>query len=440
MNTISNTSFRFNPRIRIGFDGGNLSSEGGLPLVMEFMTRIGFHAAIDSVMPASEDSAHPRMHSDAALVEQFILQMIAGCQTDTSADTLRHDPLLKTLTGREQLASQPAFSRFWNQSDGDTLQSVNELLMRLRSNVHTLSPARHGTIDLDTTLIETHGRQGGSAYNAHYRNKGYHPYAAFDGTTADLLKIELREGAKYCSNGAGVFITDLLEELAESTPGTTYDFRADSGFAAPEVYEALEADDCPYAIKLKHNFRLNHTVELCRAEARVIANPDFTKEIREYGEFQYQAAGWTKPRRVVFCVTRPMGTLFIDTQFIVTTMGLSPEETFDYYRGRGSAENFIKEFKNEFAHSLPHKTMETNAVRFAVQGLCYNLFNWFRRLCLSGGELQKASASTIRQKLLTVAVRVSRSSRYVHFHLSSCWPYRTNYERALLAVSQLPCI
>ena len=45
----------------------------------------------------------------------------------------------------------------------------------------------------------------------------------------------------------------LLQEYLSKYPSLPLYLRGDSGFAAPELYEACEENDCKYAIRLKQN-------------------------------------------------------------------------------------------------------------------------------------------------------------------------------------------
>ncbi len=110
--------------------------------------------------------------------------------------------------------------------------------------------------DIDTSLLDTYGDQEGAALNYHYQDNGYPPIFAFDGLAGDLMKAELREGTQYCSKGAGAFMESLLDEFKEDSPSIPLYLRGDSGFASPELYEALEEKDCKYAIRLKENVTL----------------------------------------------------------------------------------------------------------------------------------------------------------------------------------------
>jgi hypothetical protein len=72
-------------------------------------------------------------------------------------------------------------------------------------------------------------------------------------------------------------------------------FRADAAFAKPEVYERLEAADIHYAIRLPANHGLQRRISYLLT--RPVGRPP--KKPMAYASFHYQAAGWTRARRVV---------------------------------------------------------------------------------------------------------------------------------------------
>jgi Transposase DDE domain group 1 len=73
-------------------------------------------------------------------------------------------------------------------------------------------------------------------------------------------------------------------------------FRADAGFANPDVNEYLEAEGITYAIRLPKNNVLQGKIGylLTRPAGRP---PNHVR--RSYANFRYQAGSSTKPRRVV---------------------------------------------------------------------------------------------------------------------------------------------
>jgi hypothetical protein len=94
-------------------------------------------------------------------------------------------------------------------------------------------------------------------------------------------------------------------------------FRADVGFANPEVYEFLEAERIKYVIRLPANRVLQDRIGylLKRPGGRP------PNEVhRFHANFSYQAGSWTKPRRVIAKVEWHPGELYPRVGFIVTNM------------------------------------------------------------------------------------------------------------------------
>ena len=71
-------------------------------------------------------------------------------------------------------------------------------------------------------------------------------------------------------------------------------FRADAGFANPEVYEYLEAERIKYAIRLPANRVLQERIGYLLQ--RPVGRPSNDVR-RSYANFTYQAGSWNKPRR-----------------------------------------------------------------------------------------------------------------------------------------------
>ena len=106
--------------ILIDFDGGRLSSDGGLILLGDPDEQIGLTRALAAVL---RDPRDPRRidFTTHDLLKQRVFQIAAGYEDANDATTLRHDPIFKLLLGRlpesgAPLASQPTISRFENRA------------------------------------------------------------------------------------------------------------------------------------------------------------------------------------------------------------------------------------------------------------------------------------------------------------------------------------
>ena len=430
--TILNTiSLKSNKQIKINFNGGDLSSDGGLLLIKEFAARVGLIKLVKKLFKTNDHTAC-RMHTDPDNLMQTIYQIIAAYFEDDCADELTKDPVMNAILEKDRLASQPTLSRFWNRMDTDTLSQFNEIASRMREIIYSIHALEQMLFDLDSTLLNTYGTQEGEGFNFHYQDQGYHPLLCYDGITGDLLKAELREGTQYCSKEAAAFMIPLLQEYRTKYPSVPLYLRGDSGFASPDLYEVCEENDCKYAIRLKQNSTLIRYAQDAEEALYRATRKNQIDYAVEYGEFDYQAGSWSHPRRGVFKVEKPYGQMVHLFTFVVTTMeDLEPYQVIRFYCGRGKMENFIKEGKSGFDFSsVSSHSMVVNANRLQIHVLAYNLFNWFRRLALSA-SMRKQRIDTIRLKLLKVAAKAVHSARYIVFKLCSSCPYKREFYETL---------
>ncbi len=154
-------------------------------------------------------------------------------------------------------------------------------------------------------------------------------------------------------------------------------FRADAAFAKPEIYEALEQRGVDYVIRMPANKNLELEIEdiLFRPPGRPSAKP-----LVRYKSFRYQAASWSKPRRIVAKVELHPGELFARPGFLVTNKALPSRSVVCFYNKRGTAEQWIKEGKQATNWTrLSCHRFRANEVRLQLSVLAYTLGNLWRR-------------------------------------------------------------
>ena len=214
MNTVHKIDALFNTNLSISHDGGCLSSDAGLVLVKQVMHLLVFKYLTNQYLHFHDTRSYFK-HSNTSLLEQILLQLIAGYDTDSTANILRNDPIWQLLLEKEHLASQSTISRFlerFTEKNIEELQTMNQALL---DKVYPFHNDTDFIIDLDSTHTDTFGRQEQANYNAHYQTYGYHPLVAFDGVTGYFLKAQLRAGNRYASHGVREFITPLLEHYSK---------------------------------------------------------------------------------------------------------------------------------------------------------------------------------------------------------------------------------
>ena len=427
----SGVGFRFwqdDVNLGVQFDGGAVTSDGGLPWLVESETALGVCAALAAGVP--EWRRGGVRHSLDRLVRQRVFQIACGYEDQDDADTLRTDPAFKLACGRlpesePDLASQPTLSRLENAVDRHAVERLAEALAELyiRERGRAGVPTRI-LLDLDGTDDPAHGEQEGVAYHGYYRQHMYHPLLVFDGDTGHLITAVLRPGTVHGSRFVGLVLRRLLRKLRAAWPAVAIEVRADSGFAVPRLYAWCEASGVDYTIGLIPNPLLEAAAAPLLAQAQAQSAAQDGAKVRLAGETTYQAGTWPHPRRVVFkAEVLDKGP---NTRFVVTTRTDDPLAVYDWYVDRGEPENWIKDFKNALqADRLSCHRFWANAFRLLLHAAAYWLLDQLRRWLLAAGAAH-LQLDTLRLRLIKIGGWVRECLDYsipeVCLHLSSHHP------------------
>jgi hypothetical protein len=409
--------------LQASFDGPQLTSDGGLLWLAEADAALGLSAVLAAEVP---DWRQRRgQHAMQELVCQRVLQIACGYEDQDDADTLRHDPLFKLACGRQPegppLASQPTLSRFENAVDAKACYRVAAALVRL----YLEQREKHGPparilIDADSTDDPTYGDQEGSAYHGYYGQHMYHPLLLFDGDTDQLITAVLRPGTCHASRGVVAILKRVIGGIRARWPEVPIEFRGDSGFAVPALYEYLEATEIAYTIGLATNDRLARIAAPLLEQAK--QQYDETGEkARLLDETQYAAGSWAHERRVVY--KAEWLTKGSNVRFVVTTREDAPRDLYDWYVQRGGGpELWIKDLKDAcFADRLSCHTFWANQFRLLLHAAAYWLLDTVRRW-LTAAHVARMQLDTLRLQLIKIGGWVRRRLDGIRLHLASSHP------------------
>lgn len=406
--------------IEADFDGGDLSSDGGLMLLRQVDQRIGLSRAAAAAIGDARDPSRieHRLHD---LLAQRLYAMCCGYEDLNDHDVLRADPLMQTAVGRvAPLASSPTFSRWENRATRAQTWALHEVLVEQFLASHESAPEEI-VLDVDASDVPLHGAQEQRQFHAYYDHHCYLPLYVFCGQAmlACYLRPSQIDGAKH----AAAIVKLLIERLRRSWPETRIIVRADSGFCRQNLIRWCERAGVGYLIGLARNSRLEATVSMVELAMREAYERTGTKQ-REIGEFPYAAASWDCERRVV---TRlEYGAQGVNPRFVVTNLEAEPAVLYDQlYCARGEAENRIKEAQLDlFGTRASCHRFEANQFRLLLAALAYTLMHRLRRIALVGTELERAAASTIRVRLLKIGAAILRNTRRIRLMLASHHPMR----------------
>lgn len=196
-----------------------------------------------------------------------------------------------------------------------------------------------------------------------------------------------------------------------------------------------------YVLGLARNKRLHRALGREMAEARA-AHEVTGKPARRFRDFRYRTRkSWSCERRVVGKAEVLPGK--DNPRFVVTNLPLSRAGAKRLYEKlycvRGEMENRIKEQQlGLFADRTSTATMRANQLRLYFASFAYLLMHGLRRLGLQGTRHAKAQCTTIRTKLLKIAVRIRITVRKVWLSFSETCPYINDFAQILANIRGTP--
>ncbi len=424
--TVCQKSLPFHPdrKITARFDGGKITSDAGLLLFYALDKQHRLSQGFSSCLADARDGKRVR-HQLWDMIRQRLHQIVAGYEDCNDADTLRGDPILKTVCDRlpdsdPDLASQPTLSRLENSVGIKDLMRLGRwLLKRYIGRLKKRRP-RKVVLDLDSTDDHTHGQQELAFYHGYYRSHILHPLLIFDGESGDLIAAVLRPGNKGAAFQAVAVLRRVVAAIQKALPTVQIEVRADSGFATPKLYDFCEQEGLQYEIGLSRNPRLEREVEPLLERTRLQFEASGEKQ-RDFGEFRYQAKTWKHSRRVVAKVE--VNEVGINRRFVVSDrIDLSPRQLYDHYTDRGQTENFIKAFKTHLSMDrLSCHRFWANQFRLLLHAMAYQMFLILRDY-LYGTPWQNLEVETLRRRILKIGARVRETTRRIWVHFSSAFP------------------
>jgi len=406
--------------VEAAFDGGDIVSDGGVLLLRRVDERTGLTQAAARVFGDERRSASVQ-HSVHSLLAQRIYGLCLGWSDVCDHNVLRNDLVMQTAVGRaEALASAPTLSRLETGATPAHAAALHEVLMQQFIASHA-QPPKELVLDVDATHVPLHGDQERGYFHAYYDNYCYLPLYVFAGQ--DLLACMLRPSDRDPASVVSALIKRLVAPLRRAWPKTKIIVRADSGFCRPRVLQRLERWGVSYIIGLQKNARLKQQVEFAELALAEQYGAKQTKQ-RMFGEFEYAARTWDKPRRVIARLEH--GEQGANPRFIVTDLKGSPKALYERrYCPRGEAENRIKEAQLDlFGRRASCHRFQANQLRLLLAALAYTLMINLRRLGLQGTDLAQSCTATIRTKLLKIGAAVLRNTRRVRVLLASAHPMK----------------
>jgi hypothetical protein len=413
--------------LRYNFEGGDLSSDGGMLLVREFDEKIGFSRDISALIGDKRKSGSIE-YEMIDMIRERVYFFCAGYEDCNDVNYLKTDPTFKAILKNETkksnkiMASQPTLSRFENSIDWTDIKKMMRGMIDFWLNQFDKDPDEL-TLDFDTTDDPCHGHQQMAMFHGYYKQTMYHPLiVTCDG---DIVLSLLRPGLYHSNKCTHWIVSFIVERIKAKYPHVKLSFRADSGFASPKIYAFLETNHIDYVI----GFGSNNTLKTRNESLILEAKHQFettSEKSRLFQSFDYQAESWNTTRRIV--AKAEYTQKGANNRFVVTNKTGAPVDIYDgFYCQRGCMENDIKAVKNAcFADRLSCHSFKANQFRLILSTMAHQLLQYMRTM-LKNTPLATMSIDTIRLRLFKVAVQVIKTTRKLWFRFCSSFPYQTHF-------------
>jgi len=413
-------------KVTAAFDGGRISSDGGVLLLAGADRRLGLIDTLAAIIPDHRVPAQIT-HTMSDILRARVFAIACGYPDADDLDDLRKDPAFKLACERlpesgDDLHSQPTMSRWENAPDLRTLIRMTRGMVDLWCKSHS-RPPKAITLDIDDTADTVHGHQQLSLFNAHYDEQCFLPIHVYDAATGHCIVTVLRPGKTPDGKEVRAHLRRLVRRIRQHWPHTVVTIRGDGHYGRREAMEWCENNGILYVFGLSKNETLDALVYAKADEVRTKRAKAKLDLVRDYTETLYAAKSWPRARRVVarFEAT-PKG---LDTRYVVTNITHcgAPWLYDSLYCRRGQAENLIKRHKSQLASDRTScRSPLANQMRLILHTAAYWVMREVRDAIPRPQPLASGEFSTIRLRLLKIAVRIKETATRIRLAFASNCP------------------
>ena len=443
------------------FDGGEITSNGGVVLLREAARRMDLFSRLADCFWDQRDGRYVR-YGLSNLLAQRVTGLALGYEDLNDHDTLCVDPALRLLSDEDsgKLASSVTLGRVeCCTTTGNTryhklsprFYKMQELLCDLFLDHHA-QPPHEIILDIDATDIKVHGHQEFSAWNGYYEQRGFLPLYIFAGP--HLLWAQLRQGDCDGARGARRAISTLVKQIRKRWPNVDILVRGDSGFVRKSLIRWCKANSVDFIFGLARNAYLLRKATEARSQTSKKRVKEGRTFLKNFGLFAHipKTGSWGRPYNVIAKVEDQEGkgqhVRFLMTSLdetsprVIRAVKKKRKQMFankqtpgkdivarvlyeNIYCPRGDMENRIKDCQLDlFGYRASAHKFRSNYLRLLLEGFAYVLVTHIRLKALKGTELAKAAPHTIRLKLFKIGAKVIRSVRRIKLSFPDAYPYQ----------------
>ncbi len=415
-------------RLSIIFDDDHAVANAGLALVGLLSEKLGLQQLVEETIDIAPFPGRR--------VATLVHALVAGATCIDDADVLRSGATSSVLGHRVMAPSTlGTFLRRFSFGHVRQLDRVSELLMTRAWSLGAGPRDQPMTIDIDSTILEVYGSLKEGAGYGYTHVLGYHPLLATRADTGETLHVRFRKGSANTQRGAQRFVRETVGRCRRAGASGALTLRCDSGFFSQYVVQACRDHDVRYSITARQTPAIKRAIESITGEEWT--SIDYTTN----GEAWVGESAYGDQRRLVVRRTKlsdPRPALFPTYRyhaFITDREGDCVTLDADHRR-HAVVELAIRDLKEGSGlEHCPSGDFNANAAWAVLASIAHNLVRWVGSL---GLELKgPLVAKTIRRKFIALPGRLTDSGRRRHLHLSTHWPWATQWSECFKRLCKL---
>lgn len=409
--------------IKLEASRGDYTSLGGLSLFNAMMDELQLYSRLRDLLPGDE----PRKRQRAfAKIRSIVLGFVAGADCLSDMDFLQDDlGFVAACSGKATNSRRSG--DFLREFEPWQARRFNEILSDVALKIRrTMFKQDHRFIlDIDSTIHEQFAQKMeglGWAYNQKW---GLSSLQAFDQYGFQHW-IDVKGGSVHTADGVPFAIQTIFKRIPKRMERY---LRADSGMCNFEVFRSCIDNRVGFCIAMRSNMYepLIRRVKNWYSTKDVYFKDGRAAEIGTTIYYPRELGRERSPLRVVL-IRAPkaqpelIGEFHLrhwDYHAWVTTIPESEmpaEGLVNFYKGRGNAENFIREGKNALdLHHFPCQELLANKMYGLFAAFAHNLM---RMAAWTLDKITPRFSKKIRFRMVNLAGVVVKKSRYWIIRLS----------------------
>ncbi|MCC6438929.1 MAG: IS1380 family transposase [Acidimicrobiales bacterium] len=419
--------------LEVMFDDERAVANAGLVLPATLAVHLGLEQAANRLVSLSG----PGYFAPGRKAMTLVHSMIAGGDCIDDVDVLRAGQTEAVLGHRVMAPSTcGTFLRAFTFGHVRQLDAWSEFALCGAWAAGAGPGSAPMTIDIDSTICETHGYQKQGATFGYTKRRGYHPLLATRADTGEVLHVRFRKGSANTGRGAERFVREVIGRVRRAGAAGPLLLRADSGFWSKKVIRACREHGVGYSITVRQIKTIKTAIAAIDDTAWVPI--DYTAS----GDAEVAECPYGDGHRLVVRRTRIVGAqpeLFDNWRHhaFITDSKASTVDADEAHRAHAVIELAIRDLKDGAGlDHCPSGRFGANGAWAVLATVAHNLLRWVH--LIGTATVGPIVAKTIRRRLLTIPGRITRGGRRRHLHLPARWPWTNEFGEILQRLRTIP--